>query len=99
MLLRMIEESPELTPANLIEHVRDTEYERIVDAFMNSNLNLTMDNGRELSFKDRLAYFGVLLKEVLLKPLRERAEYLKTDIANGSLEALAEHSAIQKLLN
>ncbi len=98
-LLRLIEENPEMTPANLIEHVRDTEYEKIVDAFMNSKLNIVMDNGRELSFKDRLSYLGVLLKEVLLKPLRERAEYLKADIAHGSLDALTEHAAIQKLLN
>ena len=98
-LLNLIVENPEITPANFIELTRGTEYEKTVRNLMDAPLNLIGADGNEISFKDRIDYFSTLVADVLIKPLKERAEALKYQIQQGNTGALEEHIAIQKILN
>ncbi len=97
-LLQLITENPEITPANFIEITRGNEYEKTVRLLMDAPLNLNTTTGDELPFNVRISYFAVLLGDVLLKPLKERAEVLKIQLAQGNNKALEEHGAIQRVI-
>ncbi|MBP5244337.1 MAG: hypothetical protein J6Z28_06420, partial [Succinivibrio sp.] len=97
-ILQLITENPEMTPANFIEITRGTEYEKTVRYLMDAPLNLVTTTGGEIPFKDRIDYFAVILGEVLMKPLKERAEALKIQLSQGNSNALEEHGAIQRII-
>ena len=97
-ILQLISENPEITPANFIELTRGTEYEKTVRFLMDAPLNLVTTTGAELPFNDRIDYFAVLLGDVLLKPLKERAQMLKIQLSQGNPNALEEYGVIQRII-
>lgn len=97
-ILQLISENPEITPANFIELTRGSEYEKTVRFLMDAPLNLVTTTGAELPFNDRIDYFAVLLGDVLLKPLKERAQMLKIQLSQGNPNALEEYGVIQRII-
>ncbi len=99
-ILEIIRQTPSLTPANFIEIARDTRYEKIVRMLMDAPLNLMAADGTELSFENRIDYLSALILDVIFKPLRERADFLKLKInREPSAALLEEHTAIQRIIH
>ncbi|NLK85736.1 MAG: DNA primase [Aeromonadales bacterium] len=96
-LLNMILETPDITAANFIEVTRQGPYETIVRTLMSAPLNISFENGsKELKFEEKIDYFSDIMSKVLEKPLKDRAEVLKIQLAQGNTKVLNEYTALQK---
>ncbi|MGN1281890.1 MAG: DNA primase [Succinivibrio sp.] len=98
-LLRIVLENKDMSPAKFIELTRDSEFERVVRVLMKAPLNTAFESGsevKELSMIDRIEYFADILAAVIVKPLKERAAMLKVQLSQNNLNAMAEHTELQK---
>ena len=95
-ILNLILENPDITPAKFIELTRDTPYEKTVRLLMEAPLNLSFEAGKELSFESRIDYFADLIEDVLVQPIKARANTLKILMNQGNMNALKEFDSISK---
>lgn len=94
-LIKLIGSKRDLTPSELIEYTRESEYDSIVRKLISAPLIITHQDGSDIPFNDRVDYFVQLLIEVISKPLKDKADELKIKMNQGDNEALAKYSLIQ----
>ena len=94
-LIKLISSKRDLTPSELIEYTRESEYASTVRKLISAPLLITHQDGSDIPFNDRVDYFVQLLIEVISKPLKDKAEELKIKMNQGDNEALAKYSLIQ----
>lgn len=97
-LLNIIKAQPSITAASFIEETRGTNLEKTVFLLQSSQLYTTFEQGDDLSYEHRIAYFSTLISEVLTGALEDKAKALKIRMQQGDMRALSEFTSLQSRL-